>query len=301
MRLGTSTTIGFNRPYGRKETIPEVVRMCAEAGYRVLDMNFHDCANFHTPLQTGLWEFWIDEIAEAAAKYGVEFSQSHLHFYEFIGASEELQKEKEELISRSMKGSAMLGVTWAVTHAATAFGSPCMREDSLRENRRYFGDKLEEADRLNLSLAIENLWDWNIAPKKRYTSGVDELVELVDSLQSPRVGICWDFEHASIMQQEQKAALRYVGKRLKATHVSDHYGIQADHQLPFLGSTRWEEFLPVLNEIGYQGDFVYETHRYTQNMPDELMPQALRFSIEVGEYLIRNYMENEDKQDEKRI
>lgn len=291
MRLGTSTTIGFNRPYGRKDSIPNVVRLCAEAGYRVLDMNFHDCANFPTPLQTDCWEFWVDEIAEAAQKYGVEFSQSHLHFYEFIGASDEECRRKEQIIARCMKGSSMLGVKWAVTHAATAFGSPCMREDSLKANRQYFEDKLEKADQLNLSLAIENLWDLNIAPKKRYTASADELVELVDSLDSPRAGICWDFEHASIMEQDQAAALRLVGKRLKATHVSDHYGIQADHQIPYLGSTDWESFLPVLREIGYQGDFVYETHRYTQNMPDGLMPAALKFSIEVGEYLIRKYME----------
>ena len=39
-------------------------------------------------------------------------------------------------------------------------------------------------------------------------------------------------------------------------------------------------------EIGYEGDFVYETHRYTQNMPDDLMPAALRFSVEVGNYVM---------------
>lgn len=291
MRLGTSTTIGFNRPGNRKEAIPKVIEICAKAGYKVLDMNFHDCANFQTPLLTDCWEFWIDEIAETAQKYGVEFSQSHLHFYEFIGVSDMEKKRKEEIILRCIKGSSMLGVKWAVTHAATAFGSPCMREDSLKENLIYFQGKLEEADKHNISLAIENLWDWNIAPKKRYTANTDELVELVDNLNSPRMGICWDFEHASIMDQNQKAALRYIGKRLKATHVSDHYGIQADHQIPFLGSTEWGSFLPVLKEIGYEGDFVYETHRYTQNMPDELMPGALRFSIEVGEYMIRNFIE----------
>ena len=42
----------------------------------------------------------------------------------------------------------------------------------------------------------------------------------------------------------------------------------------------------VRSEIGYEGDFVYETHRYTQNMPDDLMPAALRFSVEVGNYVM---------------
>lgn len=292
MRLGTSTTMAFNRPNGRKESIKNAVRICGKAGYKVLDMNFHDCAMFPTPLQEDRWEFWVDEIANEAAKYGIEFSQSHLHFYEFIDADDSERKQKEEIIRRCMAGSSMLGVSWAATHAATAFQSARFRQDSLEANKRYFCEKLELADKLNLNIAIENLWDWNIAPKKRYTAQVDELVELVDSLESGRVGICWDFEHASIMEQDQKEALRLIGTRLKSTHVSDQYGIQADHMIPYLGKSSWETFLPVLKEIGYQGDFVYETHRYTQNMPDGLMQGALKFSIEVGEYLIRMIKES---------
>lgn len=286
MRLGTSTTIAFNRPYGRKEEIPNAVKLCAEAGYKVLDMNFHDCANFPTPLLTDKWQWWVDSIADAAARYGVEFSQSHLHFYEVFSAGDVEAGEKEEIIRRCMKGSAMLGVKWAVTHAATMWNVPDLRKKSLDGNVQYFREKLEIAEALDLHIAIENLWDLNICPKRRYTSTAEELVELVDALDSERIRIAWDFEHASIMEQDQILALRMIGSRLKATHVSDHYGIQADHQIPYFGVTKWEEFLPVLKEIEYEGDFVYETHRYTQHMPDELLPGALRFSIEVGNYLL---------------
>lgn len=286
MRLGTSTTIAFNRPGGRKEEIPEVVRICAEAGYKVLDMNFHDCANFSTPLLTDKWQWWVDKIADSAAKYGVEFSQSHLHFYEFFTADDDEAREKEEIIRRCMEGSAMLGVKWAVTHAATAWDAPDLRKQSLKGNVKYFTKKLELAEKLDMHIAIENLWDLNIAPKKRYTSTAEELLELVEAIDSERIGIAWDFEHASIMGQEQLPVLRMIGSRLKATHVSDQYGILADHQIPYFGETKWEEILPVLREINYEGDFVYETHRYTQNMPDELLLGALRFSVEVGDYLL---------------
>lgn len=286
MRLGTSTTIAFNRPGGRKEEIKEAVKICAEAGFKVLDMNFHDCANFPTPLLTDRWQWWIDEIADTASRYGIEFSQSHLYFYEVFTADPNLTEEKEEIIRRCMEGSAMLGVKWAVTHAATVWNVPDAGKQSLERNTAYFTEKLDAVEKLDINIAIENLWDLNIAPRKRYTSTAEELVELVDTIHSERVGIAWDFEHASIMEQDQPAALRMIGSRLKATHVSDHYGIQADHQIPYFGRTQWEEFLPVLREIGYQGDFVYETHRYTQNMPDRLLPGALRFSIEVGNYLL---------------
>lgn len=295
MRLGTSTTIAFNRPGGRKESLPEAVRICGRAGYKVLDMNFHDCANFPTPLCTDRWENWIDEIGQAAAEFGIEFSQSHLHFYEVFKETGEAAAEKEKLVERSMRASSMLGVKWAVTHAATVWDSATPRKDSLRRNTEYLKRKLELAEKLNLSIAVENLWDLNIAPAKRYTSTAEELVELADNLEAWNAGIAWDFEHASIMGQDQGKSLKLIGKRLKATHVSDHYGIAADHQIPYFGSTKWEEFLPVLREIGYEGDFVYETHRYTQNMPDELLDSALKFSIEVGNHLI--HVAEEKKED----
>ncbi len=49
MRLGTSTTMGFNRPHGVKADIPMYGPHSAEAGFKVQDMNFHDCSNFPTP------------------------------------------------------------------------------------------------------------------------------------------------------------------------------------------------------------------------------------------------------------
>ena len=98
MRLGTSTTMGFNRPHGVKADIPDVVRILAEAGFKVQDMNFHDCSNFPTPLLTDKWESWVDDIGNTAAKYGVEFSQSHLHFYEHMTADAETAQWKETII-----------------------------------------------------------------------------------------------------------------------------------------------------------------------------------------------------------
>ena len=139
-----------------------------------------------------------------------------------------------------------------------------------------------------MGLAIENLWDYNIAPRRRYTSNAEELVDLVDTLAKDydNVGICWDFEHANIMKQAQTPALTMVGERLKATHVSDNIGIENDHILPFYGYTDWEEIMRVLKDIGYQGDFTYEIHRYTTQLPEALIIPALKYSIEVGNYLL---------------
>lgn len=42
----------------------------------------------------------------------------------------------------------------------------------------------------------------------------------------------------------------------------------------------------ILKEIKYQGDFTYEIHRYITQLPDALVVAALKYSVEVGNYLL---------------
>ena len=59
MRLSTSTNVYFNRPGGKKAAIEDSVRLCAQAGYRVMDMNFYDCTTFRLPFVSEYWKEWI--------------------------------------------------------------------------------------------------------------------------------------------------------------------------------------------------------------------------------------------------
>jgi len=288
MRLSTSTNIFFNRPDNKKADIEDSIRFCSAAGYQVMDMNFYDCTTFSLPFVTDQWETWIHGIKEYAEACGIEFSQAHANFYNFCDPNAENKEFLDRMVMRSMKCAGILGVKWIVIHAGTDFDSPSPVKDSKKKNVEYLKPVIEYAARNHVGLAIENLWDYNIAPLRRYTATAEELVDLVDTLHEEydNVGICWDFEHASIMQQAQRPALHMVGKRLKATHVSDHTGIANDHLLPFCGYTDWHEIMQILKEIEYQGDFTYEIHRYTAQLADALVIPALKYSIEVGNYLL---------------
>lgn len=288
MRLSTSTNIYFNRPDGRKASIEESIQNCAAAGYHVMDMNFYDCTSFRLPFTTDAWEDWILGIRRLAQEKNIEFSQAHSNFYNFCDSSVKDKAFQDEMVRRSIKCAGILGAKWVVIHAGTDFSSAQVVKDSLRKNIEYLKPVVELAAESGVGLAIENLWEYNIAPLRRYTSTAEELIELVDRLHSEyeNVGICWDFEHANIMKQDQTAALRLVGDRLKATHVSDNMGIGDDHILPYFGKMDWTEIMHVLKEINYQGDFTYEIHRYTSQIPDALVIPALKYSIEVGNYLL---------------
>ncbi len=288
MRLSTSTNIVFNRPDGRKAPIQTSIRLCAEAGYRIMDMNFHDCTTFRLPFTGNQWEHWIQDVKQTAEENSVEFSQAHSSFYNFCDPFAKDKEFLDQMVLRSMECAGILGVKWVVIHAGTDFASARMVADSKKKNLDYFRPVLEHAARHNVGVAIENLWELQISPKRRYTTTAEELVDLVDTLglEFPNVGICWDVEHANIMQQSQTENLKLIGNRLKATHISDNTGINNDHILPFNGITDWGEIMQALKGIGYEGDFTYEAHQCTNRLPDELLLPLLRYSVEVGNYLL---------------
>ncbi len=296
MRLSTSTNIFFNRPDGTKAETLRSIELCAEAGYRVMDMNFHDYVTFGGRFAGTEPEYraWLDGVREKAGALGIEFSQAHSPFYNFCddNLDAELRSRMDAMIRRSLDAAGELGIPWVVIHAGTDFASVRMRADSRRKNIERLAPFAEHARRAGTALALENLWDLDISPKRRYAVNAEDLVDLVDALNDTlgardAVGICWDFEHADIMGQDQAAALALIGARLKATHVSDHTGKANDHILPWTGVIDWNGLMSAIGGLsGYRGDFTFEIHRYTAKMDDPLVPGALRRSVEVGTHLI---------------
>lgn len=286
MRLSTSTCIYFNRPGGVKASILDSVRRCGDAGYKVLDMNFHDLSVFNTPFRTDDWQRLMEDAKEIADSYGIEFSQGHSHFYNFCDPNAPEKEFKDELIRRAIEGARILGIKWLVIHAATDFESPTLVKDSKRKTIEYLKPRIELAGQYGVGIALENLWEENIAPQRRYCTTAEELVDLVDSLPYPNVGCCWDVEHAAICHQDQRKALTLVGKRLKATHISDYNSVKNDHILPYMGLVDWQEVMDALRIADYQGDFTYEIHNYTANMPEAGIQTALAHSIAIGNHLL---------------
>ena len=288
MRLSTSTNIVFNRPNGRKASIQESIRLCSAAGYKVMDMNFHDCTTFKLPFVGDEWKSWLFDVKRTADECGVEFTQAHSSFYNFCDPFAPNKEFMDQMVLRSIGSASILGVKWIVIHAGTDFNSARPVFDSKRKNIEYLKPVIEYAARFNVGVAIENLWELQISPLRRYTTTAEELVELVDDLSESysNVGICWDVEHANIMKQSQTASLNLIGSRLKATHISDNTGIVNDHILPFNGNTDWFEIMKVLKAIGYEGDFTYEAHQSTNRLPDDLLLPLLKYSVEVGNYLL---------------
>lgn len=288
MRLATMTTL-FREKRGADEHISyiESIQRCKETGYSVLDFNM--CAMVHnkTELNGPNWEAELEKIKITAQELGVEFSQSHLPYLPgnkpYPAGSEE-EAFFAEITRRSLIASSMLGVKAAVVHPLTEqVVEEFSEEANMQLNHRFYDPIVEEAVKLNVNIAFENMVDKD--NKRRFGSIAEELITLVDSFKTQHVGVCWDIGHANRMYKSQVRPIRLIGDRLIALHVDDNHGTTDEHLLPFLGNIDWETIMPLLTEIGYKGDFVYEikTNNY---MPDELKNLTAKFCYEVGGYLL---------------
>ncbi len=299
MRLATSTCLFPAHRGGGQTPIPESIALCARAGFRVIDLNFCFASNKNnpSPFCSDEWEKFVEEIGEAGAKYGVTFNQSHAPFDSYVRRADRKWSDEDrawyfESVRRAIVASGRLGAKWVVTHGQTDILDDEMSfEQNLRTNVEFYSTLLEWAKQNGTGIAVENMAEFDSnKTKHRFTAIVEEQIAVIDAMNDADLKGCWDFGHATLVYRDQTVPLRKLGHRLVATHIQECDGKKDDHFLPFVrGNTPWEKIMPLLKEINYEGDFTYEIHGFTGNVPDALRPSAARFAFEVGTHLVSLY------------
>ena len=291
MEISTSTNIcAFQR--GRSRLPVEFsIETCARAGYRVLDINFCMAMNPESPLRGPDWEAYVGSIGDLAAKHGIRFNQSHLPYYDVYAKRDTAEaKIMEELIRRSIRGTAMLGARWAVTHPFTVWDAGQDMRVSREANLRYYAPHVEWARQCGVGIALENDFEYQGGLRRVYCASVYELIDLCDAFDDPdHVGICYDFGHANLTGGFHRQNLNAIGKRLQAVHVQDNHGQSDEHLLPFFGSIDWEEAMLGLAESGYAGELTFEIQEYGRYLPKDMKHLAVEQSLAVGERLAALY------------
>jgi sugar phosphate isomerase/epimerase len=267
--------------------LEECLTRCAAAGFQVFDLNLCDQGLPGRYLASDDWEEETRRLKELAQTLGIQFSQSHLEFYNVCDQNAERREWREELVRRGIIASGRLGVKWAVYHAGSVYDHLDYSYAKSREaNLEYVKPHLELAARAGIGLAVENVPD---KEKRRFSGSAEELIDLVDTVNQKNFGICWDFGHAHLAGIDQPYWLRRIGSRLKAVHIADNNGEWDEHLAPFYGTIDWTAMMRTLKQIGYQNDLTYEIHNMTRRLPDKLREVQLKHLIEIGQYLRQIY------------
>lgn len=285
MNIATSTNILYERDTGDFLSMEDSIKACAAAGYKELDFGFVELNAGSLEFSSDSWKEEILHFKQLAGSLGVKFVQAHATIYEFCDPDTEHEKGLA-LFRRSIEGAAILGIPWIVAHPSTGVNNGEIDPETHNKNIAFFREQADYAMKLGVGIALENMWGKTKAGVLRYAVSPEELVSLIDGIGRNNVGACWDVEHASIEGINQEKAIRLLGSRLKATHISDETGSNNIHILPYTGLVNWEAVFKGLKAINYQGVFAFEIQHYLPHMPMELVPGAMKFSVEVGKYMI---------------
>lgn len=291
MILSTTTAMYRDRPEGMcRIPVMDSIRRLHKAGFRDVDINFNKMGRQKLELSQENWIGWAEDTAALLQELGMTAHQCHVPFYNVLEPKVLPDPEfTEQILFRSLIAAGKMGIKTAVIHPGTHFGENSYKKN-LHDNAEYLKPRLDAAAEQGISLAIENLFDrrdqWKF-PRK-FAGQTDALLDLCALLEQdhPNIGICWDFGHANIQGYDQVQALHMIGSRLIATHVADNFGLADDHLLPYMGNIRWLPILQTLKEINYQGAFAFETHRWTDTMPEEMIDTALRYAYDLGCHLL---------------
>lgn len=255
----------------------------AAAGFEAVAVNFNDMPD----RSQRVWDAAPENILGVLEKNKLECVQTHLSYYDLRISAEITDSELEKAIINSIMVAGKIKTPWNVYHPRSAVNAGFCASKTLEENNRRISGYLETAEKYGTGIALENLPIFKdiIPAMPFYPNNYGDLCELVDSLKSERVGICWDTGHANLMEINQAEAIRYMGKRLKVTHIHNNFKFYDLHLTPDNGNIDWKSVMTAMVDIGYCGPLTLETHCLYDD--DGLLQAFARYNFECLKFLER--------------
>ncbi len=276
------------------------------AGFKYVDISFW---SRYTP---GSRYFTVDNevLADEYKRYLDELGLIPVQSHEPFGNSlaEDGGKFYYEKTPRSIDLAGRIGIPSITLHAGceTVYMS---RDEFMEANVKVFRSLIPYAEKYGIKLLIENTaWDCD----GRHLAGADDLNELLDRIDHPLFGVCWDTGHANLCGElDQYVELKKLGSRLEGMHIHDNYGRKRAkycdfHHPPFYGNINFDAVIQALLEIGYNGTFNFEADspvnrdvmpfkkdgaeqtRLTR-MPAALRQEAEKFLYQIGKQMLEAY------------
>ena len=281
--------ISINVNYFRKRRnglsprpIDECIRLCTDAGFKVLDYSIDAWAEN--------WEEQVDRTMNAAAKYGAVIEQSHAPFNFYKRRPREVF---DAAVNRSVDAAIKMGVKTLVFHAdeyRPTEENPFDFDKGLNQIYDFLAPHLEKVTAGGVRAALENVFDdMTLKPVKgqrfHFCADVEELIAIIDKFNSPMVGCCWDSGHGKIAAGNEGHVdlIRRLGSRIICTHLHDNYYDRDLHLEPFRGDANWEEIMPALRATGYSGSLTFELGYGC--MHEDLLDSWLKQLYHTGEIL----------------
>lgn len=273
---------------GMKKTVD----LFADAGFDGIDFSAAASEEFYTE-GAHPDSYYKDLRAYAEAK-GVPFVQAHAPHGSSFTDEAQTKKRFDEIVC-SMKNAALLGVKNIVVHPCQhlPYLEPGVPEKLFEINMDFYRRLLPYAEEYGIRVCTENMFqgDMYILCVHSTCSHPSEMIRYFDEMNHPLFGCCLDIGHTSVVREDAASFIRALGKeRLTCLHVHDVDESHDRHLPPYFGGAiSWDRVMAALAEIGYEGNFTYETDYIYATRPVALAPAIARLSVAIGRHLIGKF------------
>jgi sugar phosphate isomerase/epimerase len=259
----------------------EAIKLIAKVGYGGIDYSMFYMNDVNSPLHGNDYMSHVKKIKETAKNVGIPFTQGHSYFPHHVENDSALSKEVYNYAVRSLEIASYLGIESVTMHPVE------FEKDQDEKNIEMFSTFIPYCKEYGVKIAIENVFKPN---REKLCSDPETLNRYVDELNKNGnyfVALV-DVGHAEFVGYNAADFIRGVGHhRLKGLHIQDSNGKQDLHQLPFTQRFDWNEITKALAEIDYTGDFTFEADKFLRLFPSEMVEDASRFMLKVGQQLVR--------------
>ena len=264
-------------PYPQQMSLADCFHLAKDAGFDAVEINFALEGEFSaesTPEQ-------IDALGALARKVDIAISGvcSFLYWPYSLTANDAERRQKGLSLARQMISAAqqlgtdnLLVVPGAVYIPWIEGIEPVPNDVCDRRAREAVRQLLPDAEKAGVTLNIENIF------ANGYLYSPQEMVEFVDSFQSPHVRV--HFDTGNIMQyQFPEHWIAILGERIKNIHFKEwdkrtHEFNLSTFRTLLDGTTNWPAVMKALDQTGYDGYLTFEYFHPFQHYPEALVYQT---------------------------
>ena len=187
---------------------------------------------------------------ELAKEYGVELWSYHLPFVIYDCANLDANERKAliEYYCDIIKKASDIGVKIFVIHPSAEPYTDEERGDRIKASKEILSALAEFADKCDSIIAVENL------PRSCLGNCISDMKELLSA--DDRLKVCFDTNH--LLLQDNIQFIKELGDKICTIHVSDYDFLNEKHWFPYEGDIDWIELVTALEDVGYNGPFMYE-------------------------------------------
>lgn len=187
-----------------------------------------------------------------ADKCGLDVPSCHLPY---SGKGDLVHGEKEDRANAIKLDCALIekgtdvGIKRFVLHPSNIVGEEFNRDDCKKYSMEAFNEIAEFAHSRGAEIAVENMITECLG------NCADELIEMISV--NDKLRVCFDVNH--LFKDTHVEFIEKLKDKIVTVHLSDYDRVQERHWFPGEGIINWNELYDKLNEVGYNGPWMYET------------------------------------------